>query len=109
MCLGKAEAYESYHSYDGDDNITKTSAQNMNSTTELAPISSLNEAVQPSAESKKETDEEAQYEPGDHDPHTNGNDQINNGGSAWTGGQNNDYEVLPVEQDSHGTGIKEDG
>lgn len=52
---------------------------------------------------------DASYGNSDQDQQLNGNGESSNNMSGWGNGLSNDREVQPVEQDSYGTGIKEDG
>lgn len=97
------------HSYDGDDNAPRTSPQGLDpiaaEPTSTSTANQITEAVQ---DVNQENSTGEPYSSGNHDLRMNGNEQNGNNASGW-GGPTNDYEDLPVEQDSHGTGIKEDG
>jgi len=109
-CLEYVEADCLLYSYDGDDNVIKTSPQGLDSiTAEPAPAPASSQIVEAFGDVKQENGSNEQYRPGDHDQQMNGTDQNGNGVSGWGGGPTAEYDDVPAEQDSHGTGIKEDG
>lgn len=97
-------------SYDGDDNVNKPSPQVVNPlTAEPPPATSPTELTEPEKDVKEETITDAPYPAFNQGPQLNGDEHNSNNVSGLGNGLTNHRDELPVEQDSYGTGIKEDG
>lgn len=97
-------------SYDGDDNVTKAAPQGSDLVAAEPPsVTSSTQIIEPPKDIKEETIVDTPYQASDQYHQLNGNEESSNTLSGWGNGLTNDHNELPVEQDSYGTGIKEDG
>ncbi len=96
-------------SYDGDDNVTKTSPQRPDPVAaEPPPATSPTQIIEPPKDTE-ETTVDAPYGTSNQYQLPNGNEQTGNNPSGWGNGLTNNHNEQHVEPDSYGTGIKEDG